>query len=143
MEVKPMDKLAKQLKTDAALIDVQVSDELDRRITASLHGITPEKPEKPKASAVRQRPATFWWASSLTGIAAALLVIAIINSESQPVDDPVAQVAGTSPVPVVTTPTIDWKAESAMLTQPLQRELEDLQSDLKKAEEKVKRDIGL
>ncbi len=30
-----------------------------------------------------------------------------------------------------------------MLTAPLQQELEDLQSDLKKAEEKVKRDIGL
>jgi hypothetical protein len=40
-------------------------------------------------------------------------------------------------------PTIDWKAESAMLTRPLQRELEDLQADLKKAEEKVKKEIGL
>jgi hypothetical protein len=30
-----------------------------------------------------------------------------------------------------------------MLTGPLQQELEDLQSDIKKAEEKVKRDIGL
>lgn len=138
-----MDKLAKQLKTDAAMIDVQVSDELDRRITASLHGVTPEKPIEPKAPAVGQRPAAFWWASSLTGIAAALVLIAIINSRSQPVDSPVAQVAGTSPVPSVTTPTINWKAESAMLTEPLQRELEDLQSDLKKAEEKVKRDIGL
>ena len=138
-----MDKLAKQLKTDAAMIDVQVSDELDRRITASLHGVTPEKTEESRTPAVGRRPAVFWWASSLTGIAAALLLIAIFNSQSQPVDDPVAQVAGTSPVPLVTTPMIDWKAESAMLTEPLQRELEDLQSDLKKAEEKVKRDIGL
>ena len=141
-----MDKLANQLRADAALIDVQVSDELDRRITASLHGVTPEKTKEPKESralAVGQRPAVFWWASSLTGIAAALSLIAIINSQSQPGDDPVAQVAETSPVPTVTTPTIDWKAESAMLTEPLQRELEDLQSDLKKAEEKVKRDIGL
>jgi hypothetical protein len=30
-----------------------------------------------------------------------------------------------------------------MLTRPLQQELEDLQSDIKKAEEKVKRDVGL
>ena len=135
-----MDKLAKQLKADAAMIDVQVSDELDRRITASLHGVTPEKPNLP---AERSRPAAFWWASSLTGVAAALVVIAIINSQSRPGDEPVAQVAETSPVPVVTTPTIDWKTESAMLTRPLQQELEDLQSDLKKAEEKVKRDIGL
>ena len=49
----------------------------------------------------------------------------------------------TSPVSVATIPRIDWKAESAMLTQPLQRELEDLQADLKKAEEKVKKEIGL
>ena len=135
-----MDKLAKQLKTDAAAIDVQVSDELDRRISASLRGVTPEKPAAP---AVRQRPAAFWWASSLTGIAAAMAVIVVINSDPQPADVPVVQVADTSPVPEITTPTIDWRTESAMLTQPLQRELLDLQSDLKKAEEKVKRDIGL
>lgn len=135
-----MDKLTKKLKADAAMIDVQVSDELDRRITASLQGITPERPDLP---AHKSRPAVFWWASSLTGVAAALVVIAIINSQSQPGDDPVPQVVETSPVPEVTTPTIDWKTESAMLTRPLQQELEDLQSDLKKAEEKVKRDIGL
>ena len=135
-----MDKLAKQLKTDAAAIEVQVSDELDRRISASLRGVTPEKPA---AESVRQRPAAFWWASSLTGIAAAMAVIVVINSDPQPADVPVVQVADTSPVPEITTPTIDWRTESAMLTQPLQRELLDLQSDLKKAEEKVKRDIGL
>jgi hypothetical protein len=140
MEVKPMDKLTKQLKADAAMIEVQVSDELERRITASLQGVAPEKPVLP---AQKSRPAGFWWASSLTGVAAALVVIAIINSQSQPGDDPVVQIVETSPVPEVTTPTIDWKTESAMLTRPLQQELEDLQSDLKKAEEKVKRDIGL
>jgi hypothetical protein len=43
----------------------------------------------------------------------------------------------------ILTPVIDWKTESAMLTQPLQRELEDLRADIKKAEEKVKQDIGL
>ena len=134
-----MDKLATQLKKDAARIEVQVSDELDRRIAASLQGVTPLTPESPPAL---QRPAFFWWASSLTGVAAALAIIAIINSPSQPTV-PLEQVVATSPVPEATTPTIDWKTESAMLTRPLQRELEDLQSDIKKAEEKVKRDIGL
>jgi hypothetical protein len=140
MEVKPMDKLAKQLKVDAQMIDVRLSDELDYRIAASLQGVTPEKGEIP---AIQQRPALFWWASSLTGIAAALAVIALINFYSQPTVDPVPLVVDTSPVPESLTPTIDWKTESAMLTRPLQRELEDLQSDLKKAEEKLKRDIGL
>ena len=134
-----MDKLATQLKKDAARIEVQVSDELDRRIAASLQGVTPLTPDSPPS---RQRPAFFWWASSLTGVAAALAIIAIINSPSQPTV-PLEQVVATSPVPEVTTPTIDWKTESAMLTGPLQQELEDLQSDIKKAEEKVKRDIGL
>jgi hypothetical protein len=140
MEVKPMDKLAKQLKADAAALDVQVSDELDRRINASLQGVSPEKPA---TSAVQQRPPLFWWASSLTGIAAALAVIAIINSYSQAGVEPVPQIAETSPVIEAVTPIIHWNTESAMLTRPLQRELEDLQSDIKKAEEKLKREIGL
>jgi hypothetical protein len=141
--MKPMDKLAEQLKSDAAAIDVQVSDELDRRISASLRGIQPETEE---VTPVRRRPAAFWWASSLTGVAAALVVIAFINSHSQVENSPapLAEVSpNMSPVMVPTTPTIDLKTESAMLTRPLQRELEDLQSDLKKAEEKVRKDIGL
>lgn len=134
-----MDKLAKQLQDDAARIDVRISDELDRRISASLQGVTPEDPE---ADTARHRPAAFWWASSLTGVAAALIMVAVINS--QPRIEAVPAVAPEiSPVTVATIPTIDWKAESAMLTRPLQRELEDLQADLKKAEEKVKREIGL
>ena len=134
-----MDKLAKQLKDDAARIDVRISDEFDRRMAASLEGITPEVPDAPR---LRQRPAAFWWASSLTGVAAALVLIAVINSQSPVEDTPVVSPT-TSPVSMATIPTIDWKAESAMLTRPLQRELEDLQADLKKAEEKVKKEIGL
>ena len=106
-----MDKLAKQLKVDAQMIDVHLSDELDHRISSSLQGVTPERPEAPP---VQQRPALFWWASSLTGIAAALAVIAIINSYSQPTVDPVPLVVDTSPVPESLTPTIDWKTESAI-----------------------------
>jgi hypothetical protein len=139
MEVKPMDKLAEKLKADAAAIDVHISDDLDRRIAASLQGVEPEQPSE---AAPRPRPALFWWASSLSGVAAALAVIAIINSQSQTDDMPVA-IAQTSPVNEILTPVIDWKTESAMLTQPLQRELEDLRADIRKAEEKVKQDIGL
>ena len=142
-----MDKLAEKLKADAERIDVSVTEELDYRIDASLRGIAQVQPEpKPQQG----RPPLFWWASSLTGAAAALVVLAIINSHSQS-DDGVETTTG---VPVVDTttvalpplsnvPTIDWKTESAMLTEPLRQELENLQSDLKKAEEKVKEDIGL
>ena len=128
-----MDKLAKQLRTDAERIEVTVSDELDLRINASLRAVEPVV-EAPRAT----KPPLFWLASTLTGAAAAAAIIAIINWQSP--NEP------TSATPVnfaAAVPVIDLKAESAMLTGPLQDELDKLQSDLKKAEEKVKRDIGL
>jgi hypothetical protein len=44
---------------------------------------------------------------------------------------------------VAAIPAIELKAETAMLTGPLQQELDRLESDLRKAEARVKRDIGL
>jgi len=134
-----MDKLAKQLKHDADEIDVVVSDELDRRILASLRGVQQERPADARSTS---RPPLFWWASSLTGLAAALAVIAVLNWQTSS-QAPSAQLADTSPVNEPATPVIDWKAESAMLTRPLEEELENLRSDIKRAEEKVKQDIGL
>ena len=131
-----MDKLDVQLKRDAERIDVQVSDELDHRIAASLQGVTPEPPRNKVTE--RARPAGFWWASSLTGIAAAALVIVIINLQQPDVRPTVPSDEFVAAVPV-----IDFKAETAALAGPLQQELEDLQSDLKKAEKKVREDIGL
>ena len=130
-----MDKLARQLHEDAQRIDVSVSDELDRRIEASLRAVTPEvEDSRPLPVA---RPPLFGWASSITGIAAAIAVIAIANWQDS--DGP-----ATPPLNVVAAvPAIDLNAETAMLTAPLREELDRLQSDLKKAEEKVKRDIGL
>ena len=131
-----MDKLAKQLRTDAERIEVTVSEELDRRINASLRAVEPLGPSEgaPRAA----RPPLFWLASTLTGVAAAAAVIAIVNWQT-----PAEPVAATPVNFAAAVPVIDLKAESAMLTGPLQDELDKLQSDLKKAEEKVKRDIGL
>lgn len=129
-----MDKLARQLREDAERIDVRVSAELDHRIAASLRAVTPAVGRKPLPAA---RPPLFWWASTLTGAAAALAVIAIVNWQA-------AQQPATRPVSVAELqPPIELNMQAAMLTAPLQQELEALQSDLKKAEEKVKRDIGL
>ena len=128
-----MDRLARKLKRDADDIEVRVSDELDHRIAASLRSVTPEAARKPEPA----RPAGFWWASSLTGIAAAAAVIVIINSWQA--DPPTAAPADV----VATVPSIDWRTETASLTGPLQQELENLRSDLKKAEKKVRDDIGL
>lgn len=131
-----MDKLARQLREDADRIEVGISDELERRIDASLRSVTPEPVSR--AQVPRARPALFWWASTITGVAAALSVIALINF----------QVADERAAPATTyvaalPPPIDLNAEAVMLTTPLRQELEDLKSDLKKAEEKVKRDVGL
>ena len=141
-----MDKLAKQLRADAECIDVAVSDELEQRILASLHGVSPRAETSLHSPArLGQRSARFWWTSSLTGIAAAALIIVIINSQSQ---RPGIVVPGDMPTMssvalVDNMPVIDWKTETAMLTSPLREELEKLQSDIKKAEKKVKQDIGL
>ena len=40
MKVKPMDKLGRRLREDAARINVEVSPELDDRIRASLERVT-------------------------------------------------------------------------------------------------------
>jgi hypothetical protein len=127
-----MDKLAQRLRADADRIDVEVSAELEQRIEASLRAVEPAK-ARPRPVV---RPPWFWLASTLTGVAAAVAVIAIVNWQT--VQEPLP------PMPVAAvTPMIDLNAEAAMLTSPLQQELENLQSDLKKAEEKVRRDIGL
>lgn len=131
-----MDKLALKLREDADKIEVSISDELDHRIEASLRAAAPEEPPR---SAPRARPPWFWLASALTGATAAIAVIAIVNLSG--VDETV-----TPPPTIVAAepmPLLDLDTEAVTLTAPLQRELEDLQSDLKKAEEKVRRDIGL
>ena len=129
-----MDKLAKRLRDDAERIDATISEELDSRIQASLQGVQPERASTP-APVSRQR--WFWWASSLTGVAAALVLIAIVNLRAP---EPAPAVA-EAPVKPLVLPAIEWRTQPAVLTSPLEQEIEDLQSDLKKAEEAVKEDI--
>ena len=71
-----MDNLANQLRDDANQIDCRVSDELDRRIRATLEGVKPVAPEKPRRET---RHPAFWWASSLTGVVGAILVIVVLS----------------------------------------------------------------
>lgn len=126
-----MDKLAKRLREDAERIDATISPELDDRIRASLQGVRPETTRSPAS------PRWFWLASTLTGAAAAVAAIVIINLRAP---DSVPVIAET-PVPPLVLPDIEWHAEAAVLTSPLEQEIEDLQSDLRKAEEVVKEDI--
>ena len=138
-KVKPMDKLAKRLREDAEKIDATISTELDARISASLRAVTPER------SVDARRPArswTFWLASSLTGAAAAIVLLVGLNMRDAPVETTPVVANGTIPN-IVEVPVFDLHAETAVLTSPLSEELEALQSDLRKAEEKLREDIGL
>lgn len=130
-----MDKLATRLRDDAKAIDVQVSAELDERIRASLEGTAPEAARRQQPAPTRQP--WFWWMSSLTGVAAALAIVVIVNLDG-PEPVPPATPAGD---PTALLPPVTWQVETAVLTSPLEQEMEDLQSDLKKAEEALKRDI--
>ncbi|HSN52725.1 MAG TPA: hypothetical protein VLS87_09350 [Woeseiaceae bacterium] len=135
-----MDKLASKLRDDASRIDAHISAQVDSRIRASLNAIEPES-ARPRQAA--RRPASFWLASSLTGIAAALALIAVLNVIDSNEPEPVPQTVVGNTVPPVGIPVLDLEVEAAMLTSPLTRELEDLQADLKKAEEIVRGDVRI
>lgn len=79
---------------------------------------------------------SLWLASSLTGLAAAALVIVLVNLKPsvEPID--------TGPKTVVTIPNdMRLDARTAEWTAPLEEELRNLQSDLEKARDNVERDL--
>lgn len=135
-----MDELARKLREDAAKIDADVSAQLEARIRASLNAVEPDAMRQRKP---QRRPVSFWLASSLTGVAAALAVIAVLNLGDTPEPVAVPQVTASTPAPPLAVPALDLEVEAAMLTSPLAKELEDLQADLKKAEEIVRGDVRI
>lgn len=140
-EVKLMDKLARRLREDAANIDAEISAQLDSRIQASLAAVEPgtARPQRD----TRRRPVSFWLASSLTGVAAALGVIAILNIVDTNEPAAVPQTAADTARQPIEIPAIDLDVEAATLTGPLAQELADLQADLKRAEEVVRGDVRI
>jgi hypothetical protein len=135
-----MDRFTSKLREDAASIDAEISAQLDSRIQASLNAIEPEVSRQRKRP---RRPVSFWLASSLTGITAALAVIAVLNMIDSNEPAAVPQVVVGNAAPPVRIPALDLEVEAAMLTNPLAQELEDLQADLKKAEELVRGDVRI
>ncbi len=138
-KVKPMDELEKRLREDAARIEARVTPEFEARMRASLERAEAAGPVGP----VRRRtPLSLWWASSLTGIAAAAAVIVAINLDSS--KPPPAPSAVPEALPEIVPPIVpDLRPESAILTAPLRQELEDLESDLEKAERALREDIRI
>lgn len=137
-----MDDFEKRLKRDADAIQASVSPELRARIDASLHGIEPIRPATPRSTPVR-----LWWASSLTGLAAAVLVIVLVNWNRPAADSPPADTVASSPPPTATEPPlatpmpVPLDIRTADFASPLEEELERLQSDIEKARESVRKDL--
>lgn len=136
-----MDEFEKRLKRDAHAIQAEVSPELQSRIAASVRAVEPIRtvPEK-------RTPSTgLWWASSLTGIAAVLILVVVVNL-NQP-DVPPPQVTAIPdqtepPVPVdqpMISPNLDIR--SADFTSPLEQELLNLKADMEKARKNVREDV--
>jgi hypothetical protein len=134
-----MDKTEQRLKRDAKRLGARVSPQLRARIDASLQGVAP-KGERPNA---RDFDFSLWLAASLTGMAAAVLVVVSMYRDVDrlptPADDAVAR-----SVPEYVREIereLPLQVETADLTAPLEEELEDLKSDMKKARESVERDL--
>lgn len=89
-----MDELARKLREDAAKIDADVSAQLESRIQASLNAVEPDALRQRKS---QRRPVSFWLASSLTGVAAALAVIVVLNLGDTPEPVAVPQVVANTP----------------------------------------------
>lgn len=139
-----MDEFEKRLKRDADAIEAEVSPQLRARIDASLQGVEPVRQAGKETT-----PVILWWASSLTGLAAAVLVIVLVNW-NQPGADVTpdetmaetrleAELPTVPEVPANEPPMLDIR--TADFASPLEQELENLQSDIEKARESVKKDL--
>jgi hypothetical protein len=136
-----MDEFEDRLKRDAEKIRADISPELRLRIDASLRATEQIRPV-PESGATGTN---LWWASSLTGLAAAVLVIVLINW-----NQPVTEVTPPAPVASQTVPDYIGEIQSLYLprvktaefTKPLEEELARLQADIERARENVKEDVA-
>ncbi len=136
-----MDEFENRLKRDAEDIRAEASPELRSRIAASLRATDQIRPvPESRASGMN-----LWWASSLTGLAAAIIVIVLINWNR-----PTTGMAPGEPVAGETEPGYVNEIQSlyrpqiktADFTKPLEEELVRLQADIERARESVKEDIN-
>jgi len=136
-----MDEFTDRLKADAAAIEADVSAELRARIDASIqsldHGGT--------AAVGKSRPVFRWWASSVTGLAAAVLVIALLNRTTMEETAEIREVSTAVVVPeYVRQLNVEFllEAEYVVFTEPLEDELDRLKSDMAKVRDNVRKDLG-
>ncbi len=133
-----MDEFENRLKRDAEEIRAGVSPELRTRIDASLRATEQIRP-------VPESPASgmnLWWASSLTGLAAAVIVIVLINW-NRPTNElvPVEAVASVPDNINQNQGLYRPQLKTADFTRPLEDELIRLQADIERARQNVREDI--
>ncbi len=137
--------LERRLRADALAIHVNASPELRARIDASIRSVAQIR-SVPAVRDSGKRGGSNWWASGLTGLAAALLIILLINTNrdrsQSPVPDADESVATTvTPEVSERLGSLPLKVRTADLTSPLEEELVRLQADLEKARQSVERDL--
>lgn len=137
-----MDEFERKLKDDADRIEATVSPALQARLDATVHALEPKS-----TSTLNSQPGIgWWWLSSLTGVAAALLLIVYLNRGDDIGDATPVAVDSTDNVaiaPLVDVPLDVRSAEFAGgFADPLAEELENLKSDFEKAREKLGYDPG-
>ena len=136
-----MDEFEKRLKQDAHAVEAEVSPELRARIDASLRGTERARREIPE----KRSASWLWWASSLTGLAATIAVVALVNMnrpDPVPMETPVAEMPTVPDSPrdfPLIPPELD--IQSAEFASPLEEELLKLQADIEKARNSVREDV--
>lgn len=138
-----MDEFEKRLKQDAADIKAEVSPQLQARIAAAVHSAGRDVQRNPRSASV----SNIWWASSLTGLAAAVIVIVLMNLNQTGVEQQ------TPPTTVATTvpdhreylaelqENLPLRTETVEFSQGLDEEWQRLQADLAKARQSISRDV--
>ncbi len=135
-----MKEFDRRLKNDALTIDAEVSAEWRARMDASLRATK----RLPAVAPQKRAAGRLWLASSLTGVASALVIIAVMNwnRHEEPPAPEVAALPRTVPEHVATSPAASFlDIRTAEFTEPLEEELQHLQSDLEKARRNMRRDL--
>lgn len=136
-----MDEFEQRLKRDAEDIRAEITPEFSERIDVSIRATKRIKPVPDS----RTSGINLWWTSSLTGLAAAIIVIVLINWNR-----PVAEPVPVEPVAERTVPAAIDELQglspprlikTAEFTTPLEEELARLQADIERARATVRKDI--
>jgi hypothetical protein len=136
-----MDKLEQRLQQDAEEIRPTLAPEVSARLMARIK----DTQQVARREGHGKSRMSWWLASSLTGVVAAAVVLAVVN---RPVtlapDHPSAtpSIAQATPDEAAAIDSgLKLKLQSVVMTTPLEEELQNLESDFEKAREAVRREL--